>query len=532
MSRKRASMRKIKEVLRLASFEHLSERQISLGSNTPKTTVHDYLLRAQEIGLTWCEAEGMDEDTIERLLFPPTNAPQTKRIVPDWQYIHQELHRPHVTLQLLWEEYRHEQSNGYSYSQFCDLHRNYVRTLDLCMRQTHAPGEKLFVDYSGTCMEVIDPKTGEVQKAQLFIAVFGASNYAYVDATRSQSKPDWIGSHTRAMTYFDGAPAAIVPDNLKSGVKDPLYYDPEINPTYQQWAEYYGVAILPARVRAPKDKAKVEVCVQIVQRWIIAALRNRQFFSFAELNEAIAELLERLNTRPFRKMEGTRASLFKAIDQPALRPLPAQPYEYAEWKKARVNIDYHVEFEDHYYSVPYRLARQIVHVRATARTIEILHRGTRVAVHARSDYKYRHTTIKDHMPEAHRAQAEWTPERLLSWGKKAGDDVAAVLAAIMEGRTHPQQGFRSCLGVMRMEKKVGNERLNAACRRALIIGSPSYRSIHLILERRQDELPLPGIQTQLPIILHDNVRGAEYYRHDTAETTQTSEAPHDASSND
>lgn len=259
MSRKRASMRKIKEVLRLAYFEHMSERLIALGSNTPKTAVHDYLLRAEEAGLTWLEAEGMDEYTIECLLFPPTNTPQTKKTVPDWTYVHEELRRPHVTLQLLWEEYRQEHPEGYSYSQFCELYRGYVRTLDVSMRQTHAPGEKVFVDYSGTRVEVVDPKTGELRKAEVFIAVFGASNYAYAEATWTQRLPDWIGSHTRAMMYFGGVPAAIVPDNLKSGIKDPLYYDPEVNPTYQRWAEYYGVAILPARVRTPKDKAKVEV---------------------------------------------------------------------------------------------------------------------------------------------------------------------------------------------------------------------------------------------------------------------------------
>ena len=348
MSRERASMKRIKEVLRLASFPHMTDRKIALGANVAKTTVRDYLMRAREAGITWLEAEAMDDATLERFLFPSCDEPRTKKPGPDWNYIHQELRRPHVTLQLLWEEYRRTQLDGYSYSQFCELYRVYTRTLDLSMRQTHAPGEKLFVDYSGTGIPVIDPRTGEERMAEVFVAVFGASNYAYAEATWTQRLPDWIGSHTRAMQYFGGVPAAIVPDNLKSGVKDPLYYDPEINPTYQQWAEYYNVAILPARSRKPKDKAKVEAGVQFVQRWIIAALRNRQFFSLAELNTAIAELLDRLNSRPFRKMKGTRASLFAAMDRPALRPLPAQPYEYAEWKKTRVNIDYHVEFDEHY----------------------------------------------------------------------------------------------------------------------------------------------------------------------------------------
>ncbi len=530
MSRKRASMRKIKEVLRLASFPQMSDRQIARGANVPKTTVRDYLQRAREAGITWIEAAAMDEATLERLLFPSCDEPRTKKPGPDWQYIHTEFRRPHVTLQLLWEEYRSTQCDGYSYSQFCELYRLYTRTLDLSMRQTHAPGEKLFVDYSGTLIPVIDPHTGEERMAEVFVAVFGASNYAYAEATWTQRLPDWIGAHTRAMQYLGGVPAAIVPDNLKSGVKDPLYYDPEINPTYQQWAEYYSVAILPARSRKPKDKAKVEAGVQFVQRWIIAALRNRQFFSLSELNTAMLELLDRLNSRPFRKMEGTRASLFAAMDRPALRPLPTQPYEYAEWKKVRVNIDYHVEFDEHYYSVPYRLTRQIVHVRATAHTVEILHGGTRIAVHPRSDHKHRHTTITAHMPEAHRAQVEWTPGRLQAWGRKAGADVAALFTAIMEKKQHPEQGYRSCLGIMRLEKKVGPDRLNAACKRALAIGSPSYRSVRTILENNQDEHPLPVGPTPLRIIRHENVRGAGYYRNESSDENAQMEEPHAATS--
>lgn len=530
MSRKRASMRKIKEVLRLASFPHMTERKIVLGANVPKTTVRDYLSRARLAGLTWLEAEAMDETRLEQQLFPIGDEPRTKKPLPDWQYVHQELRRPHVTLQLLWEEYRSTHVDGYSYSQFCELYRIFVGTLDLSMRQTHTPGEKVFVDYSGTCIPVIDPHTGEERMAEVFVAVHGASSYAYAEASWSQRLPDWIGAHTRALHFFGGVPAAIVPDNLKSGVKDPLFYDPEINPTYQQWAEYYDVAILPARSRKPKDKAKVEAGVSFAQRWIIAVLRNRRFFSLAELNTAITEQLDRLNSRPYRKMEGTRASLFAALDLPALRPLPAQPYEYAEWKKVRVNIDYHIEFDRHYYSVPYRLTRQRVEVRATTHTIEILHRGTRVAVHARSDHKHRHTTITEHMPEAHRAQVEWTPERLQSWGRKTGPDIAAVFIAIMEKKQHPEQGYRSCLGIMRLEKKVGPERLNAACKRALAIGSPSYRSVRTILENKQDEHPLPENLTQLRIIRHENVRGAAYYRDDLREVEQNTEGPHVAAS--
>lgn len=377
---------------------------------------------------------------------------------------------------------------------------------------------------------MVDAKTGELRWAELFIAVFGASNYTFAEATWTQQLPDWIGSHVRAMRYFGGVPEQIVPDNLKSAVKKASFYDPELNPTYQRWAEHYGVAILPARVRHPKDKSKVELGVQFVQRWIIARLRHRTFFSLAELNAAISELLERMNTRPFRKMAGTRAELFATVDKPALRPLPSEPYEYEEWKKAKVNIDYHISYDEHFYSVPHHLARQYVAVRATARTIEIFHRDMRVAAHARSDHKYKHTTVAAHMPEAHRKQTEWTPERLASWGRTAGEDVATLFKAIMAKKAHPEQGFRTCLGIMRLEEKVGRSRLNAACRRALAIGRLTAASVRTILEHRQEDLPLPGAQIPLRIIQHENVRGAEYYRQENCEQTPEPEVRHAASS--
>jgi transposase len=530
MSRKRASMRKIKEVLRLACFERFSERQIVQGANVRKTTVHDYLLRARAAGLTWQEAEQMDDVTLERLLFPVEIPQRRKRIAPDWRHVHQELRRKHVTLQLLWEEYRQEIPDGYGYSRFCDLYSEYARSLDISMRQVHKAGEKVFVDYAGMRVEVVNPVTGDIREAEIFVAVLGASNYTYADASWSQRLPDWIGSHVRAMAFFGGVPEMIVPDNLKSGVTKPCYYDPEINPTYRDWAEQYNVAILPARVRHPKDKSKVEAGVLLVERWILARLRNRTFFSLAELNEVIAGLLGDLNQRPFRKLEGSRASMFMAVDKPALGPLPAAPYEPSEWKKARVNIDYHVAWEDHFYSVPYRLSRQLIELRATSDTIEILHHGVRVAAHARSDHKYGYTTIAEHMPVAHRAYAEWTPARLMAWGKMSSAEVASMFEAIMARRAHPEQGFRSCLGIMRLEKKVGRERLSDACRRALAIGGISYKSVRTILANKQEQAPLPSDTPPVRSIHHNNLRGAEYYRRLDTEERFAGEVRHAAAS--
>jgi transposase len=504
-------MRKIKEVLRLFHLDALSERQIARGANMKKTTVHDYLLRAERTAVTWITAEEMNEDVLERKLFPLNEATVPKKVFPDWNSIHKELRRKGVTRQLLWEEYREKDPLGLSYSRFCELYLDFTHQVDVSMRQTHKAGEKLFVDYSGTKIPVVNPKTGELQMAEVFVAVLGASNYTYADATWTQSLPDWIGSHARAFAFFGGVSAQIVPDNLKSGVKKAGYYDPEINPTYQRFAEHYGVAVLPTRVVHPKDKAKVEAGVQLVQRWIIARLRNRTFFSLAELNEAIAEHLVELNARPFKKMAGSRKILFDTIDKPALRALPLRPYEFEVWKNATVNIDYHVAFDDHFYSVPNKLVRQTISIRATSLVIEVFHKGTRVASHRRSYQKYRHSTIAEHMPASHLWYAEWTPDRLVEWGRKSGDHVATLFDDIMKTRVHPEQGYRACMGIMRLGKKVGNNRLDAACQRALAIGGKSYSCVRNILERGQENAPLPSEQLHLAIH-HDNVRGPEYYR--------------------
>jgi len=525
MPRKKEAMRKIKEVLRLAFLDALSERQIARGANMKKTTVHMYLQRAKRASITWSDIESLDDEAIERLLFPLDEVLASRKPLPDWAYIHKELRRKHVTLHLLWEEYRADHPDGYAYSRFCELYRHFIETIDVSMRQTHIAGDQVFVDYSGDGVEVVDRQTGEVRKAEVFVGVLGASNYAYADATWSQKLPDWIGSHIRMLHFFGGVPAAIVPDNLKTGVTKSGYYDPEINPTYQDFADHYGVAILPTRVARPKDKAKVEAGVLLVQRWILARLRNRKFFSLAELNDAIAALLVDLNNRPLQKMPGSRSSYFEKLDKPALQPLPLQPYECPTWKQATVNIDYHVSFENHFYSVPYRLVKQPVMLRVTSTIVEVLARGRRVAIHPRSDHPYGHTTIAEHMPAAHRWSSEWDPVRLVKWGQKHGEHIAKLFEAIMGKKKHPQQGFRACLGIMRLGGKVGNERLDAACRRALEIGGHSYRCVRTILERGQESTQPPAVQASLNLT-HENVRGAEYYRSFAVEDSDASSPDH------
>ena len=510
MARVRLSMRKIKEVLRL-NATGLSNRKIAHVCNIGKSTVADYLRRATAAGLSWPLPDNLGEEQIDRLLFPPPPDPSCPRPLPDWSVIHQELKKKGVTLALVWEEYKAIHPEGYQYSQFCDLYRRWRGKLNVWMRQEHKAGEKLFVDYCGQSVDVTDPATGEINEAQIFVAVLGASNYTYAEATFSQSLPDWIGAHQRAFHFFGGVSELVVPDNLKSGVSKPCRYEPELNPTYQDFAEHYQTAVLPTRVRKAKDKAKVEVGVLFVERWILASLRNRRFFSLVELNQAIAELLEKLNNRPFKKLPGTRRKLFEALDKPALRPLPQTPYQFAEWKKARVHIDYHVEVQGHYYSVPYQLTGRRLDVRITAHTIECFHKGQRVASHLRRYKPGGFSTLPEHMPKSHREYSKWTPDRLLNWASKTGPCTAKLAKGVMESRAHPQQGFRSVLGILRLEKMYGPQRLEAACNRALEIKSISYKSVSSILKRGLDLTAAEDKKKETPLLDHQNIRGAGYY---------------------
>lgn len=506
-------MRKIREVLRLRYEAGLSGRQVAVSLQIARGSVGEYLRRFDATGLGWPLPASLSDTALERRLYPPPPAvPSDSRPLPDWSTVHRELRRPGVTLMLLWEEYQAAYpKQGFGYSWFCDRYRAWAGKLDLVMRQTHRAGETLFVDYAGQTAEVIDPATGEVRTAQLFVAVLGASNYTYAEATWTQTLPDWIGAHTRAFAFFGGVPEVVVPDNLKSGITRAHRYEPDLNPTYAELASHYGVAVIPARARRPRDKAKVEVGVQVVERLILAALRHRTFFSLAELNRAIAELLERLNRRPFKKLPGSRREAFEALDRPALRPLPATPYVYATWKKVRVHIDYHVEVDGHYYSVPYVLVKQSLEARLTATTVECFRQGQRVASHRRSALKGQHTTVPEHMPKAHRAYAEWTPQRLVRWAEQTGPATAGVVAQILAHRPHPQQGFRSCLGILRLGERYGAERLEAACRRALRLNACRYKSIESILKRGLDRQPLPEQRELALPAAHDHLRGPDYY---------------------
>jgi len=504
-------MRKIVDVLRLHHEGGRSHREIARAVGASPTTVGEILRRAKQCALIYPVPAGMSEAGLEALLYAPTAPSNRTRPEPDWPGVHRELRRKGVTLDLLWQEYKAEHPEGYRYSGFCEHYRRWVGRLSVSMRQTHAAGEKLFIDYAGQTVPVVDPLTGEIRPAAIFVAVLGASNYTYCEATWSQSLPDWIGSHVRTLEHLGGATAVLVPDNLKSGVTTACFYEPELNPTYRDLARHYGTVVLPARPRRPKDKAKAEGGVLLVQRWVLARLRNQRFFSLDELNRAIAALMTDLNSRAFKKLPGCRQSAFEELDRPALRPLPATRYEFAEWKVAKVGIDYHVEVVEHYYSVPYRFAREKIDVRLTASTVELFHRGVRIASHVRTDLRGRHTTVDAHMTPAHQAVQGWNAPRLVEWAARIGPYAKAVVQSILHQRRHPQQGYRACLGILRLGKTVGDERLEAACERAITIGAASYSSLKSILKNGLDKKRISApAQTSLPLE-HANVRGPDYY---------------------
>ncbi len=506
-------MRKIREVLRLDSLG-LSQRQIALSCCVGQATVSNYLKAAEQAGLKWPDiAEWGEERLVEALAPAEPAAPRRAQWPePDYAAIRQQLQtHKHVTLQLLWEEYRQQHPDGYRYSRYCELYRRWLRHQEVALRHEHKAGEKLFVDYAGPTLSVQDPATGEAREAQLFVAVLGASNYTFAEATWTQGLGDWIGSHMRAFEFFQGAPAIVVPDNLKSGVTKACRYEPGVNRTYEEMAAHYGVAVVPARPLKPKDKAKVEGGVLIVERWILAALRKRKFFSLGEANQAIGELLARLNQRGFRKCEGSRQSLYEQLDKPALRPLPCERYQYGDWKSARVNIDYHAEFDHHWYSVPYQLTQQEVELRATATTVEIFHKGLRVASHARSYALHCATTVEEHRPKAHQRYLAWTPSRLVDWAATIGPATAQLFERIMQAKRHPEQGYRSCLGILRLGDQYPKQRVEAAARRAVTLNACSYQSLKSILKNNLDGTEPESAPAPKPPLDHPNLRGPNYF---------------------
>jgi len=505
-------MRKIREVLRLKYELKRSNREIGLSCGIGSSTAGEYVQRAKKAGLVWPLPEGLSDTALEQLLFPPPTPPNSSRLFPDFHEVHKELQsRKHVTLNLLWQEYKEQHPDGYQYSWFCHSYRDWAARLDVVMRHDHRAGEKLFVDYAGQTVKIIDRETGEIHKAQIFVAVLGASNYTYAEATFSQQVEDWIGSHVRTFSFFGGVPEAVVPDNLKSGVSKVCRYEPDINPTYHDLANHYQTVVLPARARKPRDKAKAEAGVLLVERWILARLRKHSFFSLPELNSAIKGLLADLNAKPFKKLPGSRRSRFLEMDKPALKPLPALAYEMAYWKKATVHLDYHVEVEGHYYSVPYTLVKKKLEVRYTKTTVECLYRNQRVASHIRNQSRGRHTTVKEHMPPKHRRYSEWSPERFTKWAEKIGPQTKVLTETLLVQRAHPQQAYRSLLGILRLSKSYGEQRLEAACERALQINALSHRSIESILKNSLDKKPLTREEKNSSPVQHSNIRGADYY---------------------
>lgn len=512
MPTERLSMRRIRDLLRLKLSQGLSDRAIATALSMSKGSVGAYLSRARAAGLSWPLQAELDDDALELLLFPgQVGARAPERPVPDWATIDRELRRKGVTRALVWEEYRAAHPDGYSYAWFCERYDAWKGRVRPTMRQTHIGGDKVFIDFSGDGIPFVDRLTGEVREARLFVGAMGASSYTFAEARPAETLEDWIGAQVSLFAFLGGVPRMVVPDNPRAVILAPDRYEPGLNRTMAAMAEHYGVAVLPARSRKPRDKAKVEAAVLVAQRWIIARLRNRRFFSIEEINAAIRPLLDKINTRVMREYAASRADLFATLDRPALSPLPDEPYVFARWSRPRVAPDYHVEIEGFFYSVPFGLIRETVDARATERTVEIFHRGRRVASHARGvGRRGGHVTDPAHMPSAHRRYAEWTPARMLASAEKVGPSVAAFCQAAMAARPHPEQGFRTCLGVLALEKGYGAARLDAACRRGLTIGARSVSSIRSILRTGLDQAFLDPAPDAEPL-RHANIRGQRYY---------------------
>ena len=528
MATERLSMRQIREILRQKWGLGRSHREVAQSLRISNGTVGTTVLRARAAGLDWVQVDALTDEALETRVYGPPTPPIHQRAVPDCAYLHAERRKPGVTLELLHLEYLEQHPDGYRYTQFCEVYRRWLKRRGLSMRQVHRGGEKLFVDYAGQKPSIIDAATGEMIEVELFVAVLGASNYTYAEAARTQQVPDWLASHQRAFQFLGGVPTAVICDQLKSGVVVPCRYEPGLQRTYETFAAHYGTVVLPARPAKARDKAKVEAGVLIAERWILARLRHERFFSLAALNARIRELLEALNARPMRLYRASRRELFERLDRPQLRPLPAEPFVYGEWKvDARVSIDYHVELDGHYYSVPHALIHERVDACLTATTVELFHRGHRVAAHVRSRVRGTHSTDPAHMPKAHQRHLEWTPSRIISWAQTIGLQTAALVEAILADRPHPEQGYRSCLGILRLATRYGDARLEAACARAVAVGARSYRHVDSILKHGLEQLPLQNAPVR-PVRVHEHLRGREYYQDPAAPGTPASAAAGDS----
>lgn len=506
------SMRKISEILRLRYELHCSYRDIARSQSVGVTTIGEYISRAKSAGIGWPLPEGLSEDDLYKKLFLPSATESKNKPLPDWEWVYKELRKKGVTRQLLWREYRDIHPDGLSYSQFCELYRLYTKSNTPVMRQIHKGGEKTFVDYAGMTVPWINPATGEIHEAQIFVGCLGASQFTFIEATATQSLPDWIQSHIRMWEYFGGVSNIVVPDNLKSGVTKAHRYDPDINANYQLLGEHYGFAIVPAGIRSPKHKAKVENVVGIIERQILAAIRHITFTSIAEINAAIKPRLAAFNRQSFQKMQTTRLALFESVDKPALKLLPKERYQYAEWQRAKIHIDYHFMFDDHYYSVPYKYIHREVEIRSTSTTVECFYQRKRIASHPRSHLRYKHSTLKEHMPTAHRVQTQWSPERLKRWANKIGLHTMTLISRFIASRPFPEQAYRACLGVLRLGAKYGENRLEKACAIANESGATRYAQIELILKNKLDEINTVQATTTPIISSHKNIRGSNYYK--------------------
>jgi len=506
----RLAMSKTREMLRLRWALGRSVRETSRAMGVSAGAVSTTESRARKAGLDWVAVEAADDGQLERRLYGgPKHARGPARARPDPLWMHAELRRPGVTLELLHLEYLREHPDGYRYTAFCDVYRRWLERRGLVMRQQHKAGERAFVDYSGKRPTVIDATTGEVVDVELFVAVLGASNLTYAEVTRSQTIADFVGSHVRAFEYFAGAPKVTVPDQLRSAVRVPDRYEPTIARTYAELGRHYGTAIIPARPGKPRDKAKVEVAVQIAQRWILARLRNETFFSIETLNRRVAELLEDLNARPMRKLGGiSRRELFERVERGALLALPEERFVVSEWKRATVNVDYHVQLAEHLYSAPYTLVREEVEARLTASTVEIFHRGQRVASHVRSYVRFRFTTDPSHMPEAHKKHFAGA-DAVLAWASSVGPMTEAMVRRIFDAALIREHGWRSAKGLQRLASKYGEKRVESACAHALHFGARSYKPVERLLALGREQLPLP--ETPERTIAHENVRGPGYF---------------------
>jgi transposase len=513
MATARLAMRHLREIFRQKYELKRSHRAVARSLGLSPGAVAGAMSRASHVGLDWAQIQALSDEAVEEKLYGPRGGKRDGRAaLPDPAYLHVELRRPGVTLQLLHLEYLEQHPNGYRYTSFCAHYSEWVGKRRPSMRQVHHGGDKLFVDYSGNKPQVVDPKTGEVTEVELFVAALGASSFTYAEATLTQQVPDWIGSHVRALEAIGGVPKALVPDQLKSGVVVSCRYEPGVQRSYEELAQHYGTVVLPARPAHPRDKAKVEAAVLMAQRWVLAKIRNQTFFSLEELNARIAELVDELNDRQMRVYGASRRELFERLDRPALGPLPSERFAYGEWKRAKVNIDYHLEYDHHYYSVPHALLGETLDVRATRATVEIFRGRDRVTSHRRSRERGRHTTQPEHMPKSHQKHMEWTPTRIVKWAESIGPETAKLADAILLERPHPEQGYRSCLGILRLSKRYGPERLEAACARAVTAGGRSYRHVESILKHGLDRLtPAEESKSMQLSLVHENVRGRDYY---------------------